>query len=158
MKHVTAAQVQNLLKESVAPALAKNVAIKVGQAALARLIGGAIGTAIAEGPGLPASIIAIALEILIKNIIAEVETPKFELARGSKDVQSVDIRALIHTSKPGYGDGLKIGVMSHLIKMMIIDPADGTAFGPSNIRVLDPFQQLSSNAPCGGLEQQGLLQ
>jgi len=99
------------------------------------------------------------LEILIKNIIAEIETPKFEaeLVKGSREVQPVDVKGLIHTSKPGYGDGLKIGMMAHLIKMMIIDPADGTAFGPSNIRVLDPFQQLNPNDACSGLEQQGLL-
>jgi hypothetical protein len=153
-------QVQNFLKDTAAPAIGKNVGIKIGQAALARLIGGAIGTAIAEGLGLPASIIAIALEILIKNIIAEVETPKFEaeLVKNSREPQLVDLRELIHTSKIGYGDGLKIGVMAHLIKMMIVDPADGTPFGPSMNRVLDPFQQLSPNAPCSGLEQQGLLQ
>jgi hypothetical protein len=150
---------QKILTDTVAPAVAKNVGIKIGQAALARLIGGAIGTAIAEGLGLPASIIAIALEILIKNIIAEVETPKFEagLVKGSREVSPVDVRTLIHTSKVGYGDGLRIGVMAHLIKMMIIDPADGTAFGPSMNQVLDPCQQLNPSAPCSGLEEQGLL-
>lgn len=155
-----AAKMQKILTDTVAPAVAKNVGIKIGQAALARLIGGAIGTAIAEGLGLPASIIAIALEILIKNIIAEVETPKFEaaLVKGSREVSPVDVRTLIHTSKTGYGDGLKIGVMAHLIKMMIIDPADGTRFGPSQNAVLDPFQQLNPNDACSGLEQQGLLQ
>jgi hypothetical protein len=154
-----AAKIQKILTDTVAPAVAKNVGIKIGQAALARLIGGAIGTAIAEGLGLPASIIAIALEILIKNIIAEVETPKFEagLVKGSREVLPVDVRSLIHTSKAGYGDGLKIGVMAHLIKVMIIDPADATAFGPSMNQVLDPFQQLNPNAPCSGLEEQGLL-
>jgi hypothetical protein len=154
-----AVKVQDFLKETAAPAVAKNVAIKIGQAALARLIGGAIGSAIAKALGAPASIIAFALEILIKNIIAEIETPKFEaeLVKGSREVQPVNVRGLIHTSKPEYGDGLKIGAMSHLIKMMIIDPADGTAFGPSIIRVLDPFQQLNPNDACSGLEQQGLL-
>ena len=154
-----AARLQKIFKDTVAPAVAKNVGIKIGQAALARLIGGAIGTAIAEGLGLPASIIAIALEILIKNIIAEIETPKFEaeLVKGSTDMQPVDIRALIHLSKPGYGDGLRIGVMAHLIKMMIIDPADGTEFGPPLARVLDPMQTLPANNVCGYLENEGLL-
>jgi hypothetical protein len=155
-----AAQVQNLLTETVLPGVAKTVGIKITQAALASLIGGAIGSAIAKALGAPLTIIAYALEILIKNIIAEIETPKFEaeLVRGSREVQPVDVRGLIYTSKPGYGDGLKVGTMSHLIKMMIIDPADGTAFGPSIIRVLDPFQQLNPNDACSGLEQQGLLQ
>jgi hypothetical protein len=154
-----AVQVQNFLKNTAAPEVGKNLAIKIGQAALARLIGGAIGSAIADALGAPAAIIAIALEILIKNIIAEVETPKFEasLVTASREMQSVDVRSLIHTSKVGYGDGLQIGVMTHLIKMMIIDPADGTPFGPSIIRVLDPFQQLNPNDACSGLEQQGLL-
>jgi hypothetical protein len=153
-------RIQKLLTETVLPSAAKTVGIKVGQAALASLIGGAIGSAIAKALGLPLAIIAYALEILIKNIIAEVETPKFEaaLVKGSREVQPVDVRGLIHTSKPGYGDGLKIGTMAHLIKMMIIDPADGTAFGPSINRVLDPFEQLNPNDACSGLEQQGLLQ
>jgi hypothetical protein len=155
-----AVKVQDFLKETAVPGVAKTVGIKITQAALASLIGGAIGSAIAKALGAPLTIIAYALEILIKNIIAEIETPRFEaeLVRGSREVQPVDVRGLIHTSKPGYGDGLKVGTMSHLIKMMIIDPADGTAFGPSINRVLDPFQQLNPNDACSGLEQQGLLQ
>ena len=155
-----AARIQKLLTDTVLPSAAKTVGIKVGQAALASLIGGAIGSAIAKALGVPLTIIAYALEILIKNIIAEIETPKFEaeLVRGSREVQLVDVRGLIYTSKPGYGDGLKVGTMSHLIKMMIIDPADGTRFGPSLNVVLDPFQQLNPNDACSGLEQQGLLQ
>jgi hypothetical protein len=158
-----AEKVQDLLKEAAIKAgtkVAEEVAIKITEAVLVRLIGTVVGEAIGEGLGLPATIIAMALEILIKSIIAEVETPKFEaeLLKGSREAEPVDVRELIHTSKPGYGDGLKIGVMSHLIKMMIIDPADGTAFGPSNNRVLDPFQQLNPNDACSGLEQQGLLQ
>lgn len=88
-----AAQVQNFLKNTAAPEVGKTLAIKIGQAALARLIGGAIGSAIADALGAPAAIIAIALEILIKNIIAEVETPKFEasLVTASREVQPVDV-------------------------------------------------------------------
>jgi len=157
-----AEKVQDLLKEAAIKAgtkVAEEVAIKITEAILVRLIGTVVGEAIGEGLGLPATIIAMALEILIKSIIAEVETPKFEaeLLKGSREAEPVDVRELIHTSKPGYGDGLKIGVMSHLIKMMIIDPADGTRFGPSQNAVLDPFQQLNPSAPCSGLEEQGLL-
>jgi hypothetical protein len=153
-------RLQKLLTDTVLPGVAKNVGIKIGQAALARLIGGAIGSAIAKGLGLPASIIAFALEILIKNIIAEIETPRFEaeLVKNSSAPQLVDIRAMIHTSKPEYGDGLKFGTMAHLIKMMIIDPADGTKFGPSMTRVLDPMQSLPANDVCGYLEREGVLQ
>ncbi|MDT5121612.1 MAG: hypothetical protein QOC96_1094 [Acidobacteriota bacterium] len=159
-----AEKVQDLLKEAAIKAatkIAEEVAVKITEAILVRLIGTAVGEAIGEGLGLPAAIIAIALEVLIKNIIAEVETPKFEaeLIKGSREAEPVDVRELIHTSKPGYGDGLKIGVMSHLIKMMIVDPADGTRFGPTQFVVIDPLQQaLAAKDVCGGLEQQGLLQ
>jgi hypothetical protein len=151
-----ALQVQNALKNQAGTLT--RVGVTIGIQALSKLIGGVLGLAI-SAIGLPVTIIAMALEILVKNILAEIETPKFEaeLVRGSREAQPADIRALIHTAKPGYGDGLKIGVMSHLIKMMIIDPADGTAFGPSLIRVLDPFQQLNPNNACSGLEEQGLL-
>ena len=150
-------QVQNILKDQAGTLT--RVGVTIGIQALTKLIGGVLGLAI-SAIGLPVTIIAVAIEILIKNIIAEIETPKFEaeLVRGSREVQPVDVRGLIHTSKPGYGDGMKIGTMAHLIKMMIIDPADGTPFGPSINRVLDPFQQLNPNDACSGLEQQGLLQ
>jgi hypothetical protein len=159
-----AVKVQDYLKEAgieVAKEVGKEVAIKITEAILEKLIGTVVGEAVGEGLGLPATIIAMALETLIKSIIAEVETPKFEaeLIKGSREAEPVDVRGLIHTSKPGYGDSLKIGAMSLLIKMMIVDPADGTRFGPTQFVVIDPLQQaLAANDVCGGLEQQGLLQ
>ena len=56
---------------------------------------------------------------------------------------------------------IKIGVLARLIKMMIVDPADGTEFGPSRSVVLEPFQQLKGKHPsdvCSFLEHEGLLQ
>ncbi|MBV9216269.1 MAG: hypothetical protein JO053_08840 [Acidobacteria bacterium] len=158
-----ALKVKGILTGSVAPSVAKTVAIQVGKIVLERLIGGIVGAVIAEGIGLPASIIALALEILIKQIMAFVQTNQFEadLVKGARSPQPVDSHSMIRTTQAGYGDSMKIGVLAYLIKMMIVDPADGTPFGPPPITVINPIvfgdARTDVNYACSAMDRAGTL-